>query len=249
MLHAENETRYAMLKNPKAFKRVKPSKKKGKGKKKAGGRGRSKSKTAKGGRTLAVQLPGRCGCIACMCFAGYLMGVLGMCLQDPRNPLLRNAAARNNGTGTGDRENCHVLPPNVIFSIGANSVEISRQSTHRHFCKTLPALEVRTRPPQQLLRSVTLLSLCSIRGVDDNKHRALSGSRRTAAVAMASLKPGVYQFEGCTINSNDHNKTPVCVLSSMRNGRHKCPVHRRPARVLFHQPCSAVPAAYLVQDN
>jgi len=64
MLHAENETRYAMLKNPKAFKRVKPSKKKGKGKKKAGGRGRSKSKTAKGGRTLAVQLPGRCGCSA-----------------------------------------------------------------------------------------------------------------------------------------------------------------------------------------
>lgn len=51
MLHAENETRYAMLKNPKAFKRVKPSKKKGKGKKKAGGRGRSKSKTAKGGRS------------------------------------------------------------------------------------------------------------------------------------------------------------------------------------------------------
>lgn len=29
------------------------------------------------------------------------MGVLGMCLQDPRNPLQRNAAARNNGAGRG----------------------------------------------------------------------------------------------------------------------------------------------------
>ena len=45
MLHAEDETRYAMLKNPKAFKRVKPSKKKGK----KGKRGRSPAKKKKGG--------------------------------------------------------------------------------------------------------------------------------------------------------------------------------------------------------